>query len=503
MTAKRIVGTMLQNSPTVAVKKSVISAMSEIYLGHFRFAIDHGNLEEGYSVIEEARGRVAADRLRAGDHDPRPRPEIAAAERRLALLQIRLLNTQEEAERKRLTDSLTEVERQSPFDENSPPVNTREQLRLRDLQAVLNPNEVLLEFVVDEPDSSCLVITHSRVEVVHLPSRKSIESLTETYVAAIKQKSLAVSEARQLYSAVVGPAKHLIENLDLIVVPDGVLHGIPFGPLVDGEGHYLLQTHTIDYAPSGSVLALLRRSHPAGHKELLAVGNVAYGDEVRPNGRWPIFRGLESLRRRGLMPLPATQDEVQSVAASMQGFRDVILSGKDATESNFKRETSKGASIIHVAVHAFADTDHPDRAGLVFAVDNSGEDGLLQVREIRRLPLLGTALVTLSACDTSAGSLDGQEGVSSIVSAFLYAGARTTVTTFWSIEDSSTSELMKIFYRELAHGQSKGRALQTAQFELLRRGEETKAPYFWAAFGLVGDGSRKIEESTGNDKRGT
>jgi CHAT domain-containing protein len=170
-----------------------------------------------------------------------------------------------------------------------------------------------------------------------------------------------------------------------------------------------------------------------------------------------------------------------------------VLSDKEATESNFKREAAKKPLIIHLAVHGFADKEYPDRAGLVLAAADPGEDGVLQVREIRRLPLERTGLVTLSACDTSIGRVEGEEGASSIVTAFLYAGSITAVASLWAIEDSSTSELMKRFYRELAQGQSKSSALRAAQIGLFRNGEETRAPFYWAAFTLTGDGSGKIE----------
>jgi hypothetical protein len=53
------------------------------------------------------------------------------------------------------------------------------------------------------------------------------------------------------------------------------------------------------------------------------------------------------------------------------------------------------------------------RAALVLGNDpKSGEDGLLQVREIRDLNLAAD-LVTLSACDTGVGALEGEEGTES------------------------------------------------------------------------------------------
>jgi CHAT domain-containing protein len=489
--AEQIVGTMLKNSPTTGVKRSVVSAMSEIYLGHFRLATAEHNLPEAYRVIEEARGRVAADRLRSPTQDSRPRPSIAAAERNLAALQIKLFDTQDERERNRIVEAITTVEEQTPFEE--PSMGLNRQASLTDLQASLEPHETLLEYVLDEPVSHCLIIQRGSIGVARLKGRKEIAVLANRELTALKAKSHATTEGRELYSAVMQPIGLFTEGTTLIVVPDGELHGVPFGALVDTQNRYLLEVHAVDYAPSGTVLALLRSRVTTSGSGLLALGAVAYGHEAHPGQGASLFRGLESLARNTLQSLPATLDEIHSVAAAMHDLHGVVLSDKEATESNFKREAAKKPLIIHLAVHGFADKEYPDRAGLVLAAADPGEDGVLQVREIRRLPLERTGLVTLSACDTSIGRVEGEEGASSIVTAFLYAGSITAVASLWAIEDSSTSELMKRFYRELAQGQSKSSALRAAQIGLFRNGEETRAPFYWAAFTLTGDGSGKIE----------
>lgn len=504
LTAEQIVGTMVRNAPTDGVKRSVIAGMSEIYIGHFRLAISQRRFEEAFRAIEDARGRVAADRLRSSEHDRRPSAAVLNAERQVAALQTQLLDTQDERERNRLSDALTEIEQQTPLqDDTESGEKMSERPSLRDLQARLQRNETVLEYVLAEPESYCLIVKPTRVEVVKLQGQKTLEGLAEKHIAAITARAAAISEGRQLHAAILEPLGELIRDSELIIIPDGGLHRIPFAALVDHQNRYLIQTHAIDYSPSGAVLALLRKSVSNSAKELLAVGNVSYDEESRANRPWQFFRGLDTLSRRSLTPLPATRDEVRAVASTMRDLDKVILTGRSATESSFKREVAKRATVIHLAVHAFADKVYPDRSGLVFAAGDQGEDGLLQVREIRRLPLAGTSLVTLSACDTSAGRIEGEEGVSSIVSAFLYAGARTAAASFWAIEDSSTSELMKEFYQQLAQGQSKSTALRAAQLELLRRGNETKSPFFWAAFGLIGDGSGKIEENARNDKRST
>jgi CHAT domain-containing protein len=72
--------------------------------------------------------------------------------------------------------------------------------------------------------------------------------------------------------------------------------------------------------------------------------------------------------------------------------------------------------------------------------------------------------------------------------AFLAVGATSLVMSLWPVEDTATNELMQIFYESLLKGESKGGALRSAQYNLLRRsGSAHTHPYFWAAFRLVGD----------------
>jgi CHAT domain-containing protein len=118
------------------------------------------------------------------------------------------------------------------------------------------------------------------------------------------------------------------------------------------------------------------------------------------------------------------------------------------------------------------------------------DDGLLQFREIAHLPLTAD-LVTLSACDTAVGELQGEEGSTGLVQAFLFAGAKSVVASVWSADDSSTELLMKQFYTHLAEKEDEASALRHAKLDFLKtRGNV--APMYWAPFVLVGDGSSPI-----------
>ena len=119
--------------------------------------------------------------------------------------------------------------------------------------------------------------------------------------------------------------------------------------------------------------------------------------------------------------------------------------------------------IVHIAAHGFADTQFPERSGLVLGVDPaSHDDGLLQVREIIRLRF-NADLVTLSACNTGVGKLQGEEGVTNLVEAFLVSGAKAVVASLWSADDTYTGALMERFYTHIAEGPGQGRGVATSK----------------------------------------
>src|SRR5207244_11876715 len=151
------------------------------------------------------------------------------------------------------------------------------------------------------------------------------------------------------------------------------------------------------------------------------------------------------------------------------GPNALIVLDKDATETELNKEPLNQFRIFHLAVHGFADTQYPERSALVLGADpKSGDDGLLQVREIIRLRL-NAELTTLSACDTGVGKLQGQEGISNLVEAFLVAGSKSVVASLWSAADTSASSLMEDFYERLARGEPTSLALRNAKLNLLAK----------------------------------
>ena len=75
--------------------------------------------------------------------------------------------------------------------------------------------------------------------------------------------------------------------------------------------------------------------------------------------------------------------------------------------------------------------------------------------------------MTLSACNTGVGKLEGEEGVTNLVEAFLVSGTKAVVASLWSADDTYTSALMERFYTHIAEEREKAEALRQAKLDLL------------------------------------
>jgi len=122
-------------------------------------------------------------------------------------LQIRLFDSQDRSDRAKIADQITAIEQQTPFEDSG--VQVGGPLPVQNLQASLQPNEAVLEYVLDDPDSYCLVIQRQSINLVRLTGKAAIVALVDRELAAIKSKSLALAEGRALYSAVIQPVERL------------------------------------------------------------------------------------------------------------------------------------------------------------------------------------------------------------------------------------------------------------------------------------------------------
>jgi CHAT domain-containing protein len=181
--------------------------------------------------------------------------------------------------------------------------------------------------------------------------------------------------------------------------------------------------------------------------------------------------------------LPAASAEVSELGRLFTGAN--VYTGKAATVARVATTVAK-AAYLHFATHGFINSLEPKETYLVLA----GQPDRLSVKDLvednYKLSLAGIRLVTLSACDTDIGGFDPSAVYSSLSRAFSKAGAPTVVASLWSVNDVSTLDTMKNFYKELAAGQPKGEALRRAQLATMSD-PRFAHPYYWAPFVILGD----------------
>ena len=146
--------------------------------------------------------------------------------------------------------------------------------------------------------------------------------------------------------------------------------------------------------------------------------------------------------------------------------------------------------VLHLAAHGIMSTKVPARSALVLRPSET-EDGLLQAREILNLRL-NASLVTLSACDTSTGAAQGQDGVASLVRPFVAAGARAVVANLWAADDTFSAAMMREFYRELASGGDIGESLRRAKLRMIETFGPEAVPRLWSGVLVHGDAAAVV-----------
>jgi CHAT domain-containing protein len=131
------------------------------------------------------------------------------------------------------------------------------------------------------------------------------------------------------------------------------------------------------------------------------------------------------------------------------------------------------------------------RSGLLFAGANNVwkggeipgelEDGVLTAYEVSGLDLFNTKLVTLSACETGLGDIQGTEGVYGLQRSFKMAGVDYLIMSLWQVPDKETQEFMELFYNNLTSGQQIDDAFRNTQRVMRQKYE----PFYWAGFVLL------------------
>jgi CHAT domain-containing protein/tetratricopeptide (TPR) repeat protein len=485
--ATDIASGIIASVPTMTAKDEFIASLDGLYLDHFRLHAKLRDTAGAFRILEQARGRVVADALRGGGSGLRPlTARMTEPEKRIAQLQFLLMRSRDKAERQRLLAALERSEEEVfpalVSHDGKATAKPSQPVTLAELQRDLPAGRAVLEYFLAEPRSYCLFVTRDHSAIIEIPGKADISKAVDAHLSAIEHGSDLSQPGRELFDALLPPGATAVPNL--IVVPDGPLHRLPFDTVVDENGKLLIATHTVWYAPSGTVLHLLAHRQTTSPPTLPLLA-VAAGVDGIGQPSVPVRRNMFDIGGSSLPPLPAANSEARLVGEIM-GPASVVITGPAATGTAVKKQPLASYRVLHFAVHGLTSPERPERAGLVFYPDNSAnQDGLWQLRDIARSKLQAD-LVTLSACRAGSGKVIGTAGVANLTTAFLAAGAKSVVANLWDSDDTFTRALMGSFYKHLAQKLPAAEALRRAKLEMQERYGSQAPPQMWAGFTLTG-----------------
>jgi len=366
--------------------------------------------------------------------------------------------------------------------------------------AALPAGSVNIHYLVGEQRLRILVSSAQGRVARQVPiSRAALEARLDNAGSAFRnERRNPLAAARELHALLIAPISADLESAGartLLLALDGKLRYLPFAALQDGQ-QWLIERYALALDTATAPVAT-NATVPVSAWRAAAFGNSVGSGDLRP-----------------LLSVP---DELRAVVRSDGQGSGAATPGIIRQDSAFTAQALRDAvaqhyALIHIASHFELSADDPRDSFLLL-----GDGKRLTLREMKQQNdrFDGVELLTLSACQTAR---DGQNGYGQEIeglAAFMQnQGARSVVSTLWSVNDTSTGQLMQQLYLALQlQGVSKAQALRRAQLALIRGADPPQTvdatersakrlsaeavlpvdsstnyahPYFWAPFILTG-----------------
>ena len=360
----------------------------------------------------------------------------------LVFLQVELAAPAEEA--------LALVESERAATRGAPHSITADSLRRR--AAALSPEEGVVRYYCAGATWYAWVLRREGIRVTRLqvPTRE-LEELVGDFQREVAAGRLGPVDALspRLYGALIAPLEASLAGVsELTFVPDGPLTRLPFSAVRTPSGTFAAQRWTLQLAPQVPWRPSFAAPLPA-----------------------PVH--LAAIQGLGGPPLAQADDEVRQIAALYpQPTRVTGDQGPDAVV-----EALRGAEVVHYAGHAGLNPLRPDLSGLLLTPPGRGsaEGSTLFVRDIARLDLSRTRLVTLAACEAAGGLSRPSVGPVTLAGAFLRAGAGVVVAPVGLVDDRFARSVFVRLHERYRRSGDPVQALRGLQLELLAEKDQAKA----------------------------
>ena len=243
----------------------------------------------------------------------------------------------------------------------------------------------------------------------------------------------------------------------VVIVPDSVLFNLPVAALVDPQGRYFVESHTLTTLPA--VLSFIDNGVTGGADLSLVFSAANVGSESR--------EGQEA-------------SELSTLFPSNQVYK---LVGQNASIAQLQ-EQAKGNAVLHFSSPFLLQDNNLFKTVLPMTVMETDKgnksataDSLLKLNLPSDLSVWSGT--TVNAKDSQGG------GVNVFSRGLAYAGVRNVLLSLWVEHNPQRTEELLEFYRGRQQGLSQAQSLRKAQLIALAR---DPSPRSWAAFELIGTG---------------
>lgn len=481
-----------------AIKAGIFSSFTPYYASAVGARLSRpdrtaADVERAFDVLERLRARQLLDALDAAgvtgsvlETTPAAKARAEAQKRATHLAAELSAGKLDATQRAATRDELDAIERterelRARLAEEDPRFARMHQPSVPDLaeaRAVLRPDEALIAFSISlDRDrfrrfgggSWAFVLTADSTTVVRLPPEDIVVPAVDRFVADLSAGDGAgEASARALYdSLMVKAIAGLPPGVErLVLVPDAMLHRLPFAALRDSQGRALGIRFGLQQVPSAALFVYARRNPASLRRSFLALADPT----------------TSPLQGESLPRLPGARIEGRHAAEAIAGD-SACVEGELATEARLVEGAVAGVSILHIGAHALVSTTSPDRTFIALSPD-AESDGRLQLVEVAAMPTAPT-MVVLAGCQSAEGNLMAGDGPLGPARAFAVAGTRTVLASLWPLRDDDAVLFFAAFYNQLDRGQSVAEALRRTRSELAEAGLPPRA---WAGIIAIGDG---------------
>ena len=288
------------------------------------------------------------------------------------------------------------------------------------------------------------------------------KTLTEDSIGEFKKNTRLLYDL--LFSRQIKNQLTSLESVNLVLSLDEKLISIPWELLFDGKDFLCLKFNLgRSIRTQNSPLQPPYRSIPVKPKMLIF---------ANPTG------DLKSAYQEGL--------HIKN-CLTKRGKISVDFKAQDI-DSNYVCKNLRDYDIIHFAGHCEYNGKNPEESGWVLS------DGWFSARDFLTLGENATlpSIVFVNACQSARVTDDllnsqAQNNIYSLAQAFLFAGVRHYLGSFWRVEDNFSKEFAEEFYNQVTNDQSIGKAARLARLRLFRHyGISAIA---WAGYVLYGEPS--------------